>query len=312
MIFLHDAPDYSDLLAIVGREQSIDPALIEKDYWIMHCLYGLQQMGLKFELKGGTSLSKGFGIIDRFSEDIDIQIAPTDDLPVGKNHMKEKHVEARRSFFDNLAAEISIPGIVSVERDMAFDNEKMRSAGIRLTYASQNSIPSGVKEGVLLEAGFDQVTPNTPCDFSSWAYDKAVESGVTGLIDNRAIGVPCYNPEYTLVEKLHAISRKYRRQQEEGSLPQNFMRHYYDVYCLLGGDVVQKFIGTTDYYSHKESKFSGNDEPDLSKNPAFILKDVETRKIYKDAYMRTRALYFKDMPEFDDILEMIKHNASKL
>ena len=40
----------------------------------MHCLWGLQQQGFQFELKGGTSLSKGFGIIERFSEDIDIQI----------------------------------------------------------------------------------------------------------------------------------------------------------------------------------------------------------------------------------------------
>jgi predicted nucleotidyltransferase component of viral defense system len=43
---------------------------VEKDYWIMHGLYGLQQMGMSFELKGGTSLSKGYGIIERFSEDI--------------------------------------------------------------------------------------------------------------------------------------------------------------------------------------------------------------------------------------------------
>lgn len=38
----------------------------------MHCLYGLQQMGLAFDLKGDTSLSKGFGLFDRFSEGIGI------------------------------------------------------------------------------------------------------------------------------------------------------------------------------------------------------------------------------------------------
>ncbi len=47
----------------------------------MHCLYGLQQMGLSLELKGGMSLSKGLGVIDRFSEDIDIRIKP----PAGQN-----------------------------------------------------------------------------------------------------------------------------------------------------------------------------------------------------------------------------------
>ena len=46
----------------------------------MHCLYGLQQLGLTFELKGGTSLSKGHKTIDRFSEDIDILIEPPAEL----------------------------------------------------------------------------------------------------------------------------------------------------------------------------------------------------------------------------------------
>ncbi|MBX9621550.1 MAG: nucleotidyl transferase AbiEii/AbiGii toxin family protein [Alphaproteobacteria bacterium] len=67
--YLHNHPDFSELIRIVGEERSIDPALIEKDYWIMHCLFGLQQTGMTFELKGGTSLSKGYGIIHRFSED---------------------------------------------------------------------------------------------------------------------------------------------------------------------------------------------------------------------------------------------------
>jgi predicted nucleotidyltransferase component of viral defense system len=72
--FLHNHPEFADLIRIVAEEKGIDPALIEKDYWIMHCLYGLQQQQFTFALKGGTSLSKGHQIIDRFSEDIDILI----------------------------------------------------------------------------------------------------------------------------------------------------------------------------------------------------------------------------------------------
>jgi predicted nucleotidyltransferase component of viral defense system len=76
--FLHRHRNFPDLIRIVADEREIDPALVEKDYWIMHCLYGLQQLKLTFELKGGTSLSKGFQIINRFSEDIDIRIEPPD------------------------------------------------------------------------------------------------------------------------------------------------------------------------------------------------------------------------------------------
>jgi predicted nucleotidyltransferase component of viral defense system len=65
--FLHNDPEFKDLLAIVSSKLGIDNVLVEKDYWIMHALYGLQQQGIEFELKGGTSLSKGFGLIQRFS-----------------------------------------------------------------------------------------------------------------------------------------------------------------------------------------------------------------------------------------------------
>ena len=64
--FLHNDSEFKDLLAIVASKLGIDTALVEKDYWIMHALYGLQQQGIEFELKGGTSLSKGFGLIQRF------------------------------------------------------------------------------------------------------------------------------------------------------------------------------------------------------------------------------------------------------
>ena len=75
-IYLHQHADFADLIRVVAGKRRIDPYLAEKDYWIMHCLYGLKLAGYDFQLKGGTSLSKGYGIIHRFSEDIDIHIAP--------------------------------------------------------------------------------------------------------------------------------------------------------------------------------------------------------------------------------------------
>jgi len=312
VIFLHDAPDFADLIGVVGRELSIDPALIEKDYWIMHCLYGLQQMGRTFQLKGGTSLSKGFGLIHRFSEDIDIRIEPSPALPTGKNQNKPNQIAARSKFFDDLGDAIDIPGITGAERDHEFDDKNFRSAGIRLSYDSRNPIPAGVKEGVLLEAGFDQVTPNHPCDISSWAYDKAVASGVSDLIDNRAKAALCYDPGYTLVEKLQTISTKYRQQQETGVPPRNFMRHYYDVYCPLKNDAVRAFIGSAPYHAHKKERFRTGDDPNIATNEAFHLSDPETRRTFENAYRATRALYYREVPTFPEILAVIAAAAPNL
>src|SRR6266540_2675351 len=163
--FLHRRGDFNDLIRIVANEMEIDPALVEKDYWIMQSLYGLQQLGLQFQLKGGTSLSKGYGFIDRFSEDIDIRIEPDPALGVatGPNHNKPAHVEGRKAFYDHLGQTIRIDGIVAVERDMAFDDTRYyRGAGIRLIYESANGSVPGLKDGILLEAGFDDVAPNLP------------------------------------------------------------------------------------------------------------------------------------------------------
>src|SRR3990167_11319973 len=108
--YLHDHPEFKELLRTVEHEKSIDRSLVEKDYWIMHVLYGLQQGGFEFELKGGTSLSKGYGIIHRFSEDIDIRIEPPAEMDVkaGKNHIKPAQSQRRKEFYDWLANAIRI------------------------------------------------------------------------------------------------------------------------------------------------------------------------------------------------------------
>jgi Nucleotidyl transferase AbiEii toxin, Type IV TA system len=304
--YLHNHKQFPELIRIVARLKSIDPALVEKDYWIMHSLYGLQKLGLTFELKGGTSLSKGFKIIDRFSEDIDIHIDPPADRNVkaGRNQDKPAHVKSRKDFYDWLAdTKIQIDGIDSVKRDTAFDSEKLFSGGIRLHYRSFTSRIDDLKEGILLEAGFDAVTPNTPRDISSWIYDHAADRVET--VDNRAKGVACYDPGYTFVEKLQTISTKYRQQRKEKQFPPNFLRHYYDIYSLLERPEVQAFIGTDEYVEHKDRRFRSLDNKNIAKNQAFILSDDETRKTYAETYAKTSALYYGRKPTFDQILERI-------
>jgi hypothetical protein len=149
--FLHEHREFTDLLRAAAEEKSIAPDLVEKDYWIMHCLYGLEKQGYAFELKGGTSLSKGFKIIRRFSEDIDLRINPPADLDVAVNprHTKPKHCASRKVFYNQLAKDIAIHGIDQVERDTDFDDPSgyYRSGGIRLNYQAAFPISAGVKQG---------------------------------------------------------------------------------------------------------------------------------------------------------------------
>lgn len=312
--FIHEREDFKQLIEALSNEIKIDPQLIEKDYWIMHALWGMNELGFNYELKGGTSLSKGWKCIDRFSEDIDIYIHPPTDLnlPDGKNQTKESHIEARKNYFESLVDKLKIAGFQSVQRDTAFDDTKlMRNAGIRLIYPNLFGQISGLKDGILLEVGFDQTTPNEEITISSWVMDKAI-SVKLDVTNNQAVGVKCYVPEYTFVEKLQTVSTKYRQQQENGQMPINFMRHYYDIFQLLKLKRVQDFIGSEAYVAHKDLRFRSADEKDLTKNDAFTISNSETQKLYQQSFERTKGLYYKGQPQFSDILDAFKALLPKM
>jgi Nucleotidyl transferase AbiEii toxin, Type IV TA system len=96
--------------------------------------FSVASIGLTFEFKGGTLLSKGFGVIHRFSECIDIRIEPFDGRQVDtSNHEKPQQVESRRQFFDKLRDKIKMPGITAAERDTTYDDETLRNAGLNQT-----------------------------------------------------------------------------------------------------------------------------------------------------------------------------------
>lgn len=64
-----------ELLDAASRQRGLEPAILEKDYWVcltLDALFGLPELGEHLVFKGGTSLSKVYGLIDRFSEDVDV------------------------------------------------------------------------------------------------------------------------------------------------------------------------------------------------------------------------------------------------
>ena len=68
-------------------------------------------------------------------------------------------------------------------------------------------------------------------------------------------GVFCCKSGYTFVEKLQTIATKYRNLQEIGGMSKNYMRHYYDVNCLLEDESIHSFIGADANHAHKLARF---------------------------------------------------------
>lgn len=73
-MYLHkeDRELFKDMIRYVSEKANIREDIIEKDYYVTLLLLELSQIEYPVVFKGGTSLSKAYRVIDRFSEDIDI------------------------------------------------------------------------------------------------------------------------------------------------------------------------------------------------------------------------------------------------
>ena len=94
----------------VSLSIGIAPAYIEKDYYIVELLKiiaSFQNDSFSVTFSGGTSLSKGFGIINRFSEDIDFMVLSND----------ENSRSVYRTFRKSLFEKIDATGILKVSED---------------------------------------------------------------------------------------------------------------------------------------------------------------------------------------------------
>jgi hypothetical protein len=225
------------------------------------------------------------------------------------NHEKLEQIESRRAFFELLAQKIVISGMTA-ERDYTYDDDKFRNAGLRLRYSSHFGSVKGLKDGILLEAGFDQTSPNRLVTISSWAFNFAHLKNLSPK-DNRARDIVCYNPEYTFVEKLQTVVKKFGQYKTTGTLSSNFLRHYYDIYQLLELPEVKRFIGTPEYLAHKAKRFKSLSQ-NIQESGAFEISDRNHLAQLEAEYVKTAPLYYRGQVPFGDILSRIQKEVARL
>jgi Nucleotidyl transferase AbiEii toxin, Type IV TA system len=77
--FKRSPEDQAAIIREVAARRGLLPVMVEKDFWVswtLAVLFTHQEFGEQLVFKGGTSLSKVFGVIERFSEDIDLSVSP--------------------------------------------------------------------------------------------------------------------------------------------------------------------------------------------------------------------------------------------
>jgi hypothetical protein len=229
---LRDQPDDLHALVSAASEAMRMPAqFVEKDFWVTELLRvvvsAAAHAGAVAVFKGGTSLSKGYGLIERFSEDVDILLVPPSGLGEQARHRILKQI-CRRA-----ALHFGLPGDGEVVR-----SETGIKRNVRFSYTPRFGT-GPLSEGVLLEMGVrGGPQPRTTMRLHSLAAEYALRSGSDeGDFDEfEPVSAEVLASERTLLEKLallHGLAANVRDDDARRALGRAG-RHYYDIYRLLG------------------------------------------------------------------------------
>ena len=245
--------------------------IIEKDWWVVQTLRLVSQMDITEHIvfKGGTSLSKAWGLIDRFSEDIDLAInreffgfsGDISRTQVGKlKDVSSSYISCdflfslQKAFDDNGFKAVKL----YVVDKKAPDDDPVK---IAVHYPTVAEYSAYLQPRVLLEIGSRSlIEPATLCSFRSM-----IGQTFSGLpFADADVSIRCVNPERTFLEKLFLLHEEHQRPKEKIQI-KGKSRHFYDIYRIAQTPFSDKAIADRELYqsivAHRErfSKLGGVD-----------------------------------------------------
>jgi hypothetical protein len=242
---LHAHPEFEQAVLRAAehfRDRGLRAAIIEKDYYVTEALRIIAaRSGGRVIFKGGTSLSKGWNLIQRFSEDIDLFLDPLEFEPPLGNRGIDRELKRLRDGVCTHPAFTFVPG------------ESQTFGGFgrsdRFAYEQRFGGPGEVAGRVLLESGAASGRePTIERPLRSYLAQFLEETGVTlGAEDEGPFEMRLLHFRRTFVEKLFAVHAKVGLLRREGRPLGGYARHYYDLYQLSGETEVRAMLRSPEY-----------------------------------------------------------------
>ncbi|MGH7333785.1 MAG: nucleotidyl transferase AbiEii/AbiGii toxin family protein [Candidatus Rokuibacteriota bacterium] len=241
---LADAPDFEDLLRAAATYHGLLPTLVVKDYWVtrvLRAVAGDPALAGRVLFKGGTSLSKGWHLIDRFSEDIDLLLTGSDFWPMpGSRGARERQFKEVRARIE-ADTPLRLPDQATLSRE-AWNFYYLRSdkhCNLRYPLPGRQVTPRGPSaDWLLVEAGYrGGVRPHAQRTLSSLvaefvATQPAARAELEAYpADLAPFQMDLLKPERTFAEKLLALHVDMVSGVEGARRVRT--RHYYDVAQLF-------------------------------------------------------------------------------
>ena len=319
--------DRKALFHNTAAKMGMTDAIIEKDFWVCYMLdYLFYRCAWKESIafKGGTSLSKAYGLIERFSEDIDL-ILDWRVLGYGLNEPWKERSKSKQDAFNKEAntkaedflRETFLPSIVAdltAELDESIkcfiDEEDPQT--VKIAYPNSFSDVSILQE-IRLEIG--ALAAWTPVKLAKITPYAAEQYG--RLFKQPSTEILTVLPERTFWEKVTILHREAFR-AEDRPFPSRYSRHYYDLYRMMKTQVKDNALSDNDllirvvdfkdkFYRCPWARY------DLAKRGTMKLMPPKyNMDKLRDDYEHMQNMLFGEKPSFDEIMDGIENLETEI
>lgn len=310
-----------------GRRLGLSAGSVEKDLWVcwtLRALFRLPVSGPHLTFKGGTSLSKGWKLIDRFSEDIDIVIdreflgfggaeAP-EDAP--SNRQRVTRLEALMGAAQAHIREVLGPALEQEVRQLLppkarwtleADADDADAQTLLFHYPSAMGATAYVRPVVKIELGARSDTePSARPEIAPYLAEVVPDEVPGSLFSVHAVA-----PERTFWEKVALLHEETYR--EGSAAPKaRLARHYYDLWCLITRGTAERAVRNKDLFdrvaTHRAVFFRRSRDAQASFAPGSlrIVPAADRLAQWRRDYDAMReSMFFGEAPEFSDILAAV-------
>ncbi|RWB32221.1 MAG: nucleotidyl transferase AbiEii/AbiGii toxin family protein [Mesorhizobium sp.] len=327
--------DRAALFGETGAGRGVANTIIEKDFWVCWTLKRLfdlpENAAANLVFKGGTSLSKAFGIIRRFSEDIDLSFDRADLGYTGDRDPEKEGISRKRArqLIDELVGDVEkhiadrlLPALrAAIIRELGEPQHDEWSLSIDAADSQTLNFHYPAALPAVEYQGMAYITPRVKLELGArgdpWPAEKKIirpyaAEDFPDFFKDPDATITVLSARRTFWEKATALHAEANR-PEDSATPQYFSRHYYDVAMLLGSDEGKAAAADLELLAavakHKATFFrSGWANYDAARPGTLRLMPSEVRiKDLRADYRAMAPMMFDDTPpSFADILSAIE------
>jgi len=313
------------------KQQGLSLAIIEKDWWVTMVLKALFASSVRefLSFKGGTSLSKGWHIIERFSEDIDLAIDHTyyDIESTNKSQREKLRKVGRRFIVEQLSSELEM-----LLHNMGMKDCKVVPVVDRMKNGEPIAIDSD-KDPVVLQVQYRSVVPamgtymlpyvkveisnlsmrypTDICTMHSLLSESFCVEDSDAQVDARTVV-----PTRTFLEKIFLLAEEFQKAKPR---TQRMSRHYYDLMQLVTSRFGEEALADKQLYqdivAHREKYYHVHyvDYSLLQPECISFLPPENILNAYRADYETMKSVYvYGNVPTFDELMAAMKNLQDRI